>query len=467
MAGGVPKKSSKGLVIGLAVAGVAVAAGVVAFVMLRGGGGASGGDSRDAVVKATLAAMAEGSVDDLLKLSDPERLYAKMVDCEGKTKAKGEDRDEDDNDLSQKDKDERDPKKVIEKQKKEFGDIVKLTKGAKIELVEIIGKEPPAPSDDEKKDDDDNETRGLNHVMKRGERLMKGCVAKAPLRIVEVKLKVKVTPAKEKEAIEQETEMMMLQVGKGWWLLGPPTISVGAAALIAEVTAMKDKTCACKDAACAKKLKDEFKESPRHKELKKQIKALPDEDRDKIKAIDEEMEACDRKLGGGEMLAALTQFKDKMCACQDKTCADKVSQEMMVWAKSHADDDSKPDTDMMREASEISEQMSKCMMKAYEDKSGGGIGATIGEAGGVAGGVGGGGGDIPPSCVEYKAFMGKLMACDKLPQSSRDAFKQSLEQVEKAWKDLGNLPESARKPMDDACKQGLDALKQSMSSLGC
>jgi hypothetical protein len=469
MAGSAPKKVGKGLIIGVAAAGVlAVAGGVIAFVMLRGGGGASGGDSRDAVVKATLAAMADGSVDDLLRLSDPEQLYAKMVDCEGKTpKAKSDmDRDdEDDKELSQKDKDERDPKKVIEKQKKEFGEIVKLTKGAKIELVEIIGKEPPAPSDDEKKDDDDDgEKRNTGFVVKRGQRLMKGCVAKAPLRITEVKLKVKVTPAKEKEAIEQETEMMMMQVGKGWWLLGPPTISVGAAALIAEVTAMKDKTCACKDAACAKKLKEEFKESPRRKELKKQIKALPDEDRDKIKAIDDEMEACDRKLGGGEMIAALAQFKDKMCACQDKTCAEKVSQEMMVWAKSHADDDSKPDTDTMKEATELSEQMSKCMMKAYEDKSGGGIGATIGEAGGVAGG---GPSGLPQSCTDYRNYLEQLTTCSKIPQASRDAFKQSLKTMDDAWGNLGNMDASGRKAMDDACRQGLDATKQATTSLGC
>jgi hypothetical protein len=227
---------------------------------------------------------------------------------------------------------------------------------------------------------------------------------------------------------------------------------------------MKEKTCACKDAACAKKLKEEFKESPRRKELKKQIKALPDEDRDKIKAIDDEMEACDRKLGGGEMIAAMTQFKDKMCACQDKTCAEKVSQEMMVWAKSHADDDSKPDSETMKEATEISEQMSKCMMKAYEDKSGGGgIGATIGEAGGtmVAGG------DLPPDCADYKAMIERLSTCSKMPQQSRDALKQSFEQMEKMWKDLGSMPPESKKAMGDACKQGADALRQAAQSTGC
>lgn len=471
MHGGGAKKSSKGLVIGI-VAAVAVAGGVVAFIMLRGGGGAGGGGSRTEVVKGVLAALADGSVDDLVKMSDPKGLYAKMVDCDGKTERVKSDMDrddEDDDELSEKDKDERDPAKVLEKQKKEFGEIVKLTKGAKIELVEIVGKEPPAPTDDEKKksddddddDGDDGEKKNRGFVFKKGQRLMKGCVAKTTVRIMEVKLKVKVTPPKE-QTIEQDAEMMMIQIGKGWWMITPPTINVGAGALMAEVTGMKDKVCACKDAACAKKLKDDFKESPRRKEIKKQIKALPEADRDKIDRIEDEIKACERKLGGGEAVAALTQFKDKMCACTDRACADRVSQEMMVWSKSHMDDE-QPDSDQLKEVTAISEQLAKCMMKAMEEPaSGGGIGATIGEAGGTVAS-----GDLPPSCVEYKSMMERLTTCSKLPQQSRDAFKQGLETMEKAWKDVGTVTGSARKMMDDSCRQGVDTLKQTASQLGC
>jgi hypothetical protein len=460
-----PKKGGgNGLIIGLLAVLVLGGGGfAVWFFALRGGGGASGGGSREEVVKGTLAALSAGSVDGLLKLSDPEGLFNKMIDCSGKTKPRkdkteGDSEDEEDKELSQKDKDERDPKKQIEKSKKEYEEIVPTTKGAKIELVEIVTKEPPKPSDDEKKpDDDDKDSTGM--LFKTGSKLMKGCYAKQPGRLHIAKLKLKVTPPGEKEAVETEAEMMMFQVGSGYWLANPPRISMGLASLEKELNGVKDKVCACKDAACAEKLKEEFKASPRRKEIKKQIKDLKDSEKEKIDKIEEEIKACESKLAGEGQLDAMERFKDQVCACMDKACADKVTQEMTVWGNSHKDE--KLSEDDMKRATVLGEQMAKCMEKLYTagntGSAGGGIGSTIASA---AGG-------LPPSCVEYKEIISKLSTCDKMPKESRDALKQGFDAMEQGWANIGSMPPESIKALDDGCKQGVDALKQAAKTMGC
>ena len=48
--------------------------------------------------------------------------------------------------------------------------------------------------------------------------------------------------------------------------------------------------------------------------------------------------ACKKKGGGdaGEAVAKMTEFKDQMCACKDKACADKVKEEFMGWVMKNA-----------------------------------------------------------------------------------------------------------------------------------
>ena len=466
------KKSGKGLIIGLAVAGVAIAGGIIAFVMMRGGGAPKGGDSRDAVIKGTLSAMAAGNVEQMLDLADPVGLHNKLVDCSGKTKprkkeGREDDEDEDDDDdkdLSDEEKERRDPKKQREKMKEELEKIVPKTKGAKIELVEIITKEPPVPSDDEKKKKDDDEDydpdKEMTFLMKSGERIYKGCYTKAPARLAETKIKIKVTPPKEEKSSEQEVKVMLVQVGKGWYLTTPPRISVGGAALAKEFSEMRDKVCACKDYACAEKLKDDFK-SDRGKEFKKEMKELSDKEKDKIDAIEEEIKVCEKKLAGEGQLTAMTQFKDKVCACNDKACADKVMQEMSVWSRSQ-DNDKMPD-DIMKKAATIGEEMSKCISKLYSAGTGGGIGSTIAEAGSVSTD------GMPAACLEYKNFIGKLATCSKFPESSRKSLEEGFRAMEDGWKavDWKSMPADSKKQVNDGCQQGLDAMKQSATAMGC
>jgi len=63
------------------------------------------------------------------------------------------------------------------------------------------------------------------------------------------------------------------------------------------------------------------------------------------------------------------------------------------------------------------------------------------------------------SCELYKQRIELLMSCDKLPQQSRDALKQGLDAMMQGWTQMENMPEEARKAMQDGCKQGVDALE--------
>lgn len=71
-------------------------------------------------------------------------------------------------------------------------------------------------------------------------------------------------------------------------------------------------------------------------------------------------------------------------------------------------------------------------------------------------------GDLPAECAEYKAAIEKLATCDKLPQATRDALKQSYEQTSAAW---ASVPAEGRAALGTACKSAADAVKQ--SATGC
>lgn len=76
--------------------------------------------------------------------------------------------------------------------------------------------------------------------------------------------------------------------------------------------------------------------------------------------------ACKKKGGSGDMLAKLEDYKNQMCKCTDKACADKVMEDMTKWGTESAktmDKDAKPSEDEMKKSQAISEELSKCMMK--------------------------------------------------------------------------------------------------------
>lgn len=74
--------------------------------------------------------------------------------------------------------------------------------------------------------------------------------------------------------------------------------------------------------------------------------------------------ACKKKGGGdaGEAVAKMTEFKDQMCACKDKACADRVTEDFAALGEKHKN--TKATEAQIREAGKIAEEYGKCMMAA-------------------------------------------------------------------------------------------------------
>jgi hypothetical protein len=75
-----------------------------------------------------------------------------------------------------------------------------------------------------------------------------------------------------------------------------------------------------------------------------------------------------KKKGGADMIAKMTEFKDAMCKCTDKACADKVMADMTKWtqdmAKEGGDKEpAKPSEEDMKKSQQVSEEYTKCMQK--------------------------------------------------------------------------------------------------------
>ena len=75
-----------------------------------------------------------------------------------------------------------------------------------------------------------------------------------------------------------------------------------------------------------------------------------------------------KKKGGADMIAKMTEFKDQMCKCTDKACADKVMADMTKWtqdlAKEGGDKEAaKPNEEDMKKSQAVSEEYAKCMQK--------------------------------------------------------------------------------------------------------
>ena len=99
-----------------------------------------------------------------------------------------------------------------------------------------------------------------------------------------------------------------------------------------------------------------------------------------------------RKDKGGEALAKLTELKDKMCACRDKPCSEKVSEELAKWGQGQ------PRSEGDKKRKEVTEQLTQCLLK-LEVPGGAGAAGGAGTAGaaGAAGAAGGTGGSGSPA----------------------------------------------------------------------
>lgn len=66
-------------------------------------------------------------------------------------------------------------------------------------------------------------------------------------------------------------------------------------------------------------------------------------------------------------LGELESFKNKMCECKDKACAEGVEKDMLEWSKKMKDEGMKKSDladDQKEKAREINKEMSKCRREA-------------------------------------------------------------------------------------------------------
>lgn len=69
------------------------------------------------------------------------------------------------------------------------------------------------------------------------------------------------------------------------------------------------------------------------------------------------------------------------------------------------------------------------------------------------------------ACDEYLAKVEKFLENPKVPQATRDMYKQSLEQNRTAWKQASSTPQG-KAGLETSCKMALDAMKPALEQYG-
>lgn len=155
-----------------------------------------------------------------------------------------------------------------------------------------------------------------------------------------------------------------------------------------------------------------------------------------------------KERASSSLLARMGDFADAMCGCTDARCADRVQADLERWAVDNASDHGrndrgereKPDDATMREWTEVGSRYGDCMAKAMsvrrvQPRS-----------------------RLPSECLDYKDAIMELARCDRLPESTRAALKDSYEQTAAAWE---SLPDEGYAALATACKSAADAVRQS------
>lgn len=81
---------------------------------------------------------------------------------------------------------------------------------------------------------------------------------------------------------------------------------------------------------------------------------------------------CKRFDDTAQALEQMDRFATAMCACKDKACADKISEEMARWGAEMSKHDvgrEQPSPEVIKQASAIAERLAQCMTKAVVDNS--------------------------------------------------------------------------------------------------
>jgi len=424
-------RSSKGLVIGLGVGAVAVAGIVAAAVLATGGGGGGGVGSREDLVKRTLAALGEGDVDRLVKLSDPVRLYELALDCSERDKKRDADKDKardgGDDDRGTDDDLDDDPQLQAKRARRQFEKLVDKTKGMKVELVSIAGE------GDDKDGADPDGKRKKTLGMKKGDKI-KGCVVKVDVQIREVAAKVRVTAPDGKEPVEQKTVFTAIEAGGSWFLATPPRLGGGGGTVVGGGGPL---------GGGGSTIASDGDDTGGASEVK-------------------------------QALARMGRFKATMCACADQACVLRVQKEMADWAASMSRKarDQKPpraeDMDDLKRVSDLAREITECAAKAIAA----GTGARspddppppVDPASDPA--SSGGGPDLAslPACADLHEQIEKIRACPKYPPTTADTVRQSWTQLERTWAS-SRSSQGTRQQMTAACEAFGSSVKKTLASI--
>ena len=384
-----PKKSRKGLFIGLSMAGVLVVGGIVAFAVLRDD---KRSRSRDAVIEQTFAALAAGDEQALYELADPAQTFTMIARCEKRSKDSSKDVDDlldsEYRRASRLETEYRDPDKVAEHWRKDVRQLLRRTKGAKLEVVDILTELPPPlgtkPKQSSKRDDDDDKQSRWDRdrdreddedrperdneykttTFKKGHELMRGCYAKMPFRRQQVKVVVDVKEG-ERE-FTQRVRLVLHEIDGNWYLAQPPSLNVGLDVIVADVEQWRDKTCKCTDAACVEDLDEESGHLAYARNQLDRDADLPRETMARLERVQQERKVCEGAARGGPELARYKELKDQVCACKEDECARKIELEM-VSLRSKVEANVRrariPSYEVTRQVSDLAMAASECTRK--------------------------------------------------------------------------------------------------------
>jgi hypothetical protein len=158
----------------------------------------------------------------------------------------------------------------------------------------------------------------------------------------------------------------------------------------------------------------------------------------------------------------ISKLEDKLVAqCGDENWSEEAVQCMA---------DSTVDRDTMRCMDKLTSSQRERMMRALVDSmsgtSGGGISPppptppTVDDPPPPSDP-----GSIPAACQDYKRSLEEAIACDKLPQSSRDSLRKSLEGMIKLWASYPTLPQASQDSIQRTCRDGAEQMRRMVKSV--
>jgi hypothetical protein len=252
--------------------------------------------------------------------------------------------------------------------------------------------------------------------MAKGDKAGPGCKLKVDVTIHRVEMKVKVTKG-DKPAREQKADARFIEVDGKWLLDRAPKLSFGP-------------DCAGSVQHLIMLSRDELR---------------------KTNVTD----------------TTISKLEDKLVAqCTDENWPEEAVQCM---AEATADRDSMRCMDKL--SSSQRDKMMRTLIDTVSNTGGGGMGKVtpddppppdVNDPGGGGTPTAAG---IPPACEDYKRSVEEAIACDKMPETSRDSLRKSLDSMLKLWASYPTLPSSSQDSIQRTCREGAEQMRRMVKSM--